>query len=631
LSPLVVVDIIVAVMFVVLVIVGVAHIIVVVGVSFIIRFVCFPFVAILGSQDFDKFVCTKFASANSNGRQFAALPAAYSFVRGVRSPEKIASTHMSSKRRKTSSDTLATGTTLTNILRLAHQRAVTDPDETAIAEQEAGPVTHNSLAADLHSLDGVQTPYGRLIDTFDFSADGSDPQKIHYVNPFALLSYLATVSLQFLLFLRSVVGNGPAGIYLYADGVTPGNDKRVDSGRKYVAWYWSFVDFPPWFHSRRDLSLFVLAYVPQELFEIKYSMAKVFRRFIHIFFSMDSFNFETTGVALQHGAERFVLKAKYTTTLADEQALRDLYAVKGSSGRKPCLKCKNVLGRVGSFEAFGDDGGYCLHVLNPNFCRCDFHTSESFAEMATSLETAVLAGERADNIAALEIVYGINYVVDGPLNDPHVRATTRVPEDIYFDPMHCIFASGGVGQYECNGILLALTNHGLTIQEIDEWIRNITLPPGRKLRKNFLEDRFVKDDGSHFRGFAGECIDAIVCINMFIDYVLMCTALATTLAKHFKCFRLLKRITDMLASKSYLIVAALDAAVEEHHHLFLELYPNMAKPKLHYIRHVPNSIKKKNVCCHVLGLKQLINSRSKSCTNHTEIPQARLLRTACIL
>ena len=295
---------------------------------------------------------------------------------------------------------LAQGHSLVDLVKHADMLLV---DRTVIETDDTVDVNLNSMSGELHALDGIQTPYGSLTKQFEFTEDDDPtPRTIQYICPFALMHYLAGISAVFFEFMRFTLGalGRPANLFLYADEVTPGNDKRCDGGRKYVAWFWGLADMPQWFHQRHDMPSYPFAYVPYGFLPSKYSMTRLYRRIVHIFFSQDSFNFEITGVRLQNGPNRFDLKAKYAATPADEEALRAVKSVKGHSGRKPCMHCKNVLGRVGSLADFGDDDPYCLHVLSPNVQRCDLHTPSSFGQMADDLVAAVAAGR---NIHDMEI------------------------------------------------------------------------------------------------------------------------------------------------------------------------------------------------------------------------------------
>ena len=496
------------------------------------------------------------------------------------------------KRIKTSGGNIfARGASVVDLLTAAHNALPRDDgDEAALDVYNS--TAYREAKKDLHSLDNMETPFGTLMESFEFVEDEADAEgdfpTIEYINPFALLSYLATISQGFFRFFVSLGTN--LNIYLYADEVTPCNQNRPDHGRQYIAWYWSFIDYPDWFTSRRSLSLFVLAFVPHAAMRFPQSMTRIYKYFVEIFFQPDGFNFELTGVRLRNGVDSTIVKARYSITLADEPALAKVKGAKGHSGRKPCLKCKNIMGRVGSYEDFEDE--YCLHYLEPDFQRVDLHTAESFDEMATNLKNLVEGGCTKGVKEEHEKNYGLTYVRDGAMFSEHVRRVTATPEDVYYDPMHCWFSSGGIGQLHVNCLLHKFIAHGIDIECVEQFAREVRLPQGNRLWLGFLADRMTA--GSAFRGYAGDCIDAIFGITLFIDYVLSQTPLYAVLSDDIHCFRLLVKISDMLATRSPLIADSLEVAQNEHHKCLYALYPEACKYKMHYVKHTPDDIRKWN-------------------------------------
>ena len=60
---------------------------------------------------------------------------------------------------------------------------------------------------------------------------------------------------------------------------------------------------------------------------------------------------------------------------------------------------------------------------------------------------------------------------------------------------------------------------------------------------------------------------------------------------HIQCFKYLWMITGCLATRKCLEqVGPFKEAVRNHHRMYVELYGDMVKPKLHYLRHVVDSI-----------------------------------------
>ena len=164
-----------------------------------------------------------------------------------------------------------------------------------------------------------------------------------------------------------------------------------------------------------------------------------------------------------------IVKFKYRVTLADADAHRSLKAVKGSSGIKPCLSCANIMGRCGEFADFESDG-YAMHFLSPDYGSFVLHTHDSVTEMTLDLQDMVDTGKTVGAINEKQVIYGINFCRDGALFDEHCRNTMRSPEDVYWDPQHCLFSSGGVAQYHINGLLRMFTANGVPISDIDKWI-----------------------------------------------------------------------------------------------------------------------------------------------------------------
>jgi hypothetical protein len=128
--------------------------------------------------------------------------------------------------------------------------------------------------------------------------------------------------------------------------------------------------------------------------------------------------------------------------------------------------------------------------------------------MAEKLQAMVEAGEAAGRIKDMEQAFGLNYCRDGAMFDKRCRDIMKVPESTYWDPQHCIFSSGGVAQYEINGLLRMLKANGIDIPVIDGWINKVSIPSTsmHSLPQNFLRYRFRDEDNAHLKGFASESL-----------------------------------------------------------------------------------------------------------------------------
>ena len=146
-------------------------------------------------------------------------------------------------------------------------------------------VNKDEVTRMLHTYDTVETPFGQLVSSFDFSPTPTDdPVPIRYINPFALLWWLSHISLEFYNFMSNALPTRVGRMMFYTDEVTPGNDKRADKGRAYYAFFWSIVEFPDWFRARSGLPYFVFAYVPSKVIANKYSLTRLFKKILYVFF-----------------------------------------------------------------------------------------------------------------------------------------------------------------------------------------------------------------------------------------------------------------------------------------------------------------------------------------------------------
>ena len=137
----------------------------------------------------------------------------------------------------------------------------------------------------LHTFDDVDTPFGSLVSSFDFRPKPTDdPVPIRYINPFALLWWLSQLSCEFYKFMCYTLPERVGRMIFYTDEVTPGNDKRADKGRAYYAFFWSILEFPDWFRARSELPYFVFAYVPSKLIADKFSLTRLFKKILYVFF-----------------------------------------------------------------------------------------------------------------------------------------------------------------------------------------------------------------------------------------------------------------------------------------------------------------------------------------------------------
>ena len=93
------------------------------------------------------------------------------------------------------------------------------------------------------------------------------------------------------------------------------------------------------------------------------------------------------------------------------------------------------------------------------------------------------------------------------------------------------------------------------------------------------------------RAFAGEMLTAVSCVHAFQMEVLASTGI---LPQHQRCLEKMVRILEILrlGEKAKLHLSELTVCIAEHAELCREIYPYAAKPKFHYLFHVPDCIRR---------------------------------------
>lgn len=205
-----------------------------------------------------------------------------------------------------------------------------------------------------HAEAQEDTPLGPLTKTMEVPQEDGKPRAwIDYVCPIAFLWKLASLSASFFRIMETLPqdeGADPpqraARIALYLDDVTPGNVRRPDDARSYVAVYWTLLDLPNWLlHS--TLGWFTLAFVPKKVWKlIPGQQSTLMQKLLQAFWPDEGPSF-SAGVVLTHQAAALRLVAdKVTLWLLDGDAVPKLTLSKTMSAFKCCCKCKNVVARI---------------------------------------------------------------------------------------------------------------------------------------------------------------------------------------------------------------------------------------------------------------------------------------------
>ena len=96
--------------------------------------------------------------------------------------------------------------------------------------------------SELYEAFNTETAYGAVTKELQVINEDGVMRPIVIVDPCSLMVYLASLSLDFfqlMLHLTQCTVDGFLGFVLYQDGVTPGNNLRPDSGRRFFSWLWT--------------------------------------------------------------------------------------------------------------------------------------------------------------------------------------------------------------------------------------------------------------------------------------------------------------------------------------------------------------------------------------------------------
>jgi len=309
------------------------------------------------------------------------------------------------------------------------------------------------------------------------------------------------------------------------------------------------------------------------------------------------------GIRLPLEGNMFLLRAELGGWIADEKALKEVFGIKGSSGSKPCFRCKNLLTLRGEGRA-ANDQGYSCGLSEPSLQAFDQHTNDSVWQMVDLLlqrKGCTGVGE----FKRLEQVLGVVHDPQALLLCPQMRRILKPSSGFWFDWMH-VLVSGGVCCDELKYLLSACVERGITLQQIDAFISAIQLP-GRqgRVHEHLLERRFnTPGEDGKLRLFAGEMLVLMPLVRHFCRAVL---EPAAVLREQRRSFYLLCDILELLNSKDNVLahIGRLQSLIEEHHQVFAELYGDHVKPKLHYVLHVPQNMveMRANLSCFVVERK----------------------------
>ena len=447
------------------------------------------------------------------------------------------------------------------------------------------------LSSQVHAFGAQTTPYGHVIESMDLDAH-HERYSWCYINPHAFLYVMCTTCEAFFGFILQHCPHG-MDIALYADEAKPGNVLRPDAGRSALCIYWTITQLPAWFRSR-SVGSFLFGILQSKRIEgIAGGSSSVLRKVMNVFWGREgNWNLHTVGVRVprSHGPP-CLLRGRFACFLADEREIKYFWQVKGASGTILCCFCRNIM----SGDATFGPNEYLQHFAEATPAQFDLHTRETYEDAKRLLRHEAIHGSNA-SVNRLSQALGIKHQAEGVLWDDHLAKFANPAQSTYWDWMHILVASGGVLQYECNEFIRALLTVGVELKDLDNFAAAMHWPEHMQvLPTNFFTKRFVAKPASHIHAYASETLSALEVLVVFAALVL-CPS--SRLQEHLACLLLAVEIVDVLVSeRAHLRSELLRRLISAHWVKYRALYPaQLAKPKLHYLWHIPDCIERHQVC-----------------------------------
>ena len=176
--------------------------------------------------------------------------------------------------------------------------------------------------------------------------------------------------------------------------------------------------------------------------------------------------------------------------LQDFNTFTATHCSKGVGALKPCRLCKNIL----QTKPENITDPYFKHIGVATAADFDCHTPASYFEQVDLLNAA--HQEDGARASRLEKFMGMQYEPHGLDSDRYLRTVVDPIRGTFYDSMHTLVASSGLGQYHLNCFVLAILGEDTldwTLEGIDAWCSQGLLwtQSTHKLKRDFFSDRVV--------------------------------------------------------------------------------------------------------------------------------------------
>ena len=430
----------------------------------------------------------------------------------------------------------------------------------------------------------ADTPYGKVIQSVKLDAPGLAYWE--YVNPFAFLYYLSSLSHSFGAMMRSISGARPLNIVIYADGLVPGNPFRPEASRKLQCIYWCIAEWPQ--HVlHRSFAWPVFSIIKESIVHsIAGGLGRLMRTVLRIFFAVSGDSF-TSGVHINDAEGGFVVTAQFGGFLQDLVGHKETSEWKGANGIMCCISCANVVnvrhrqpraGQVGS--DCWDATQFVLHTNEEAFAIVD----DLKVQYDNFLTLPRFPKTRWEN---LQKEKGFNLEVEGILMDVDLREVYKPVDHTIRDWQHTM-VQDGVANTHVAALCHRLSEHGIGIERVQAFSQVLNYPSAYgKLDTSAFSP--VRLKAQTIASFSSIMVTMVTVLHFFVDMFA-----ATKIPSEFRAFTKLHHIIGILrmgCDDAVVHVDTLRKLIAQHLKAFLELYPHInIKPKMHHAFHIPDGM-----------------------------------------
>ena len=446
------------------------------------------------------------------------------------------------------------------------------------------------------SMCKTQTPYGEIVRPVKLACPDGATVDAALQHPLAMLYHVASTSSDFADVLRRsiiahpCVGGLPWNIIFYQDGIDPSDGLSNNHSRKSNVFYWSFLEFGMAALSNEQ-NWFPLALGRyNQLMKAECAITQLALKAINQFFDPNGHDIELGGVTLKlHGlGELLTIFAILGVVLADEPAIKEIYACKGHSGTKPCLICFDA---VAHLAPGGSDGlhafdEYPVSIRAVTLSAFKQHSDASLRYAVRRVHNAKATEENGD-FELLEQLHGFNY-------NPYSLIVNEAPRwkpasSLMWDWGHCTICDG-IADVEFGMFMKQMhTNKtATTYAELQTYVEGWSLPKSLPKLTQLFDETPARNNlrKENFTSSASEFLTLVPILVRYLSVICLargdCMPFVLSMLACLEVMELLQAI-----KRGVVAPEILQAAIEHHLKLFVEAHGgDRVRPKHHYMLHL---------------------------------------------